>query len=1016
MWILMPLIGVALMGATAYYAIADGKPAHKSKFRAAAMAQTKPLRADGPGTSASLTVPFDVLFNDVFYESGDIDDYAVENVNSNVEWTFRNSEEGVSPGLYLYYDEENAADNWVFTPAVHLDGGKYYAFTAYLSSGDPDYGTELAALAFGEAQAADAMTIVGPDFDIAIHRYEMYDQMIPRTIVVNPQTDGDYHLGIHGISEPDNYFLACRGIAMTAPLDPQSPVPVQVFDAYRSEETENTAVITATLPSTTVAGDALAEITKAELLRDGVKVHEWPAPRPGSEISFDDTPGVGGEYTYSIVVTANGVASAPVNLPVTVSNPAIGLPENIKLRAGDDGKVTIAWDAPAKDRDEEELGEYNGIRYRVLVTANDGSEPQLVGDTDATSIQWVNPDMDTHMFYQFSVRAYITAGATEYVSARAPFGKPYELPLNITFNETDDELSSMVNSEVSEDWVMGWITTSSQAGITSGADGGGDKFACFSPGSKDYTAVLHTPLVNLDADNPILEFDWAGVGNDAVNNLTVNAIVASGEVTVLKEIELKADLNTWHHETVDLGAFAGQTVRVDFVATTGNYYRPHVAIDNISYRNLAPVSVAAKSIAAPQVIVDNKPLDFVVHVKNLGSQTVGNYTVNLYRDGEIVATTSETPEVGMLQELPVVISDRLNMTQSGSHLYKAEVEMEGDADESDNMTSEIEVILAPSELPVVELASTHDNDGNTVLTWSEPDLSNVKPDPVVEDFENEAYPAFAIDAFGGWTVQNYNESDTYGISPYAFENSGASYGWILVNGAKMSPELTDQKMLPRSGSCYAGAMAHRSGANDAWLVSPELTGDPQTVSFFASATIDPEEMELYYSTSGTEKADFQQLAIDGATKISVPKAWTEYSIAIPDGAKYFAIRSVSKNNYMLKVDDVSYIPAGAVSDIAVAGYNIYRDGVRIATVATPAYTDVDAPEGIHTYMVTVAYNKGESMPSNTVASQGSGIMEIAMPDNASAEYYDLQGRRVTHPVKGIYIEVKDGKARKLICE
>lgn len=119
---------------------------------------------------------------------------------------------------------------------------------------------------------------------------------------------------------------------------------------------------------------------------------------------------------------------------------------------------------------------------------------------------------------------------------------------------------------------------------------------------------------------------------------------------------------------------------------------------------------------------------------------------------------------------------------------------------------------------------------------------------------------------------------------------------------------------------------------------------------------------------------------------------------------------------MLKVDDVSYIPAGAVSDIAVLGYNIYRDGVRIATVDTPAYTDVDAPEGIHSYMVTVAYNKGESMPSNTVASQGSGIMETVLPADAPAVFYDLQGRRVTHPVKGIYIEVTAGKARKLIYE
>lgn len=229
----------------------------------------------------------------------------------------------------------------------------------------------------------------------------------------------------------------------------------------------------------------------------------------GEELEFEDAPEAAGEYAYSIVATAGGKESEPVVVNAAVSLPFCGQAENVTVATGENGKVTISWDAPSTDEDGYDFGPFKGMKYRVLVTANDGSDPIVVGDfTDETSAEWTNPNTDKHMFYRFSVAAYNTARVADYTHLRTALGKPYELPMKITFNESVDDLSAMVNAEVFDTWDGNWVVTGAQGGVTCGADGEGDKFACVTS-SKGKQAVLHTPLINVDADYPVLEFDWA---------------------------------------------------------------------------------------------------------------------------------------------------------------------------------------------------------------------------------------------------------------------------------------------------------------------------------------------------------------------------------------------------------------------------------------------------------------------------------------------------------------------------
>ncbi len=967
---------------------------------------SRAVEADG-----TLSVPFTQMFNDFFFDAELDYLYSSENVNTATGWRTRETEYGCVPCFYLPFDAETASDNWLFTPEVTLEGGNYYAYAVYFSTGG--YGcTERAELGFGKTASAGGMTVAGDIFDITMEDDRVYDQVIPRTVVVKADADGEYYLGVHGVSDADMYMLLVRGIAVSGALDADAPAPVDVFDVYRVDSDEPNATVKFVVPSATVAGEALASVDKMELFRDGESIKVWDAVAPGEELEFEDAPEAAGEYAYSIVATAGGKESEPVVVNAAVSLPFCGQAENVTVATGENGKVTISWDAPSTDEDGYDFGSFKGMKYRVLVTANDGSDPIVVGDfTDETSAEWTNPNIDKHMFYRFSVAAYNTARVADYTHLRTALGKPYELPMKITFNESVDDLSAMVNAEVFDTWDGNWVVTGAQGGVTSGADGEGDKFACVTS-SKGKQAVLHTPLINVDADYPVLEFDWAGVGDDSASNLYINVVTDDGKTHELTNYVLKEAMNTWHHERVMLDDFGRQVVRVDFVAEIDNYYRPHVAIDNITVRSLEAVGAAVKTFTAPEAVKENESINFALTVENLGYEPLVDYVVNLYRDGECVASSTDNPEIYPLETAAVSLSDKLNMTQAGEHTYYAEIVAEGDPDLTDNKSADITVSLAETQYPTVEIAIVDDN-GVPSLTWAAPDMSNLDPDPVLEDFENDAYPAFAIDAAGDWTILNFNDTPTYGVSPYAFENSEAAYGWILMNTAKTQPVMDKAGMEALSGTCYMGSMAHRT-QSDAWLISPELMGTAQTVTFNASASLfAPETIEFYYSSTGKAKEDFEQLAIGGATQVNVPKAWTEYSVDLPEGAKYFAIRCVTTNQYMLKVDDITYLPVGAVSTLALTGYNVYRDGELVATTVEPSFADAEAAEGSHKYMVTAVYNRGESMPSNEVNADRSGIAGVVVGGDSEAVYYNLQGQRVVHPANCIFIEVKGGVSRKV---
>ena len=119
------------------------------------------------------------------------------------------------------------------------------------------------------------------------------------------------------------------------------------------------------------------------------------------------------------------------------------------------------------------------------------------------------------------------------------------------------------------------------------------------------------------------------------------------------------------------------------------------------------------------------------------------------------------------------------------------------------------------------------------------------------------------------------------------------------------------------------------------------------------------------------------------------------------------------------VDDVNFTPAGNAASLELAGYNIYRDGVKLneTPVTTTAYTDNAATDKGAVYNVTAIYSgRGESMFSNDAIASLSGLRDIHADTAPSiVATYTLSGVKVdNNPAPGIYIRrYSDGTARKV---
>jgi len=214
----------------------------------------------------------------------------------------------------------------------------------------------------------------------------------------------------------------------------------------------------------------------------------------------------------------------------------------------------------------------------------------------------------------------------------------------------------------------------------------------------------------------------------------------------------------------------------------------------------------------------------------------------------------------------------------------------------------------------------------------------------------ETYPDFNI-SFAPWTTVDVDQKSTYGIEGVTFPNSGQAMAFIVFNPAVTTPPLTNAAILPHTGSKFAASFAATEGANNDWLISPQVNlGSNSSVSFWVKSYTDQYGLERYnvgVSTTNTNPSSFT--IISGSNYLTAPAtAWEQktFNLDAYNGQNvYIGIQCVSNDAFIFMVDDFSVTTSAQASlptlttsaatsitqTTAVSGGNVSADGGAAVT-------------------------------------------------------------------------------------
>ena len=369
------------------------------------------------------------------------------------------------------------------------------------------------------------------------------------------------------------------------------------------------------------------------------------------------------------------------------------------------------------------------------------------------------------------------------------------------------------------------------------------------------------------------------------------------------------------------------------------------------------------ALSASASVVEGNTVTLTATVTNNGTNAESGYTVTFTDGNNNVIDTQTGGSLAAGANTTFTTTYTTTAAQGGQTLnFTATVNCTGDADASKNSaTASTSVITLP---PPENVVATAGENQTATVTWDEPsNLPKLVSGTVTEEFEDtEVFPPYSVGgisatqhtgAFGDWTLYDPSGANVFGDQNLTWENEGAPHAWQVFPAStfSISAHSGDQFML--SIDCVTSG-----GNTNHWLISPELTGEAQTISFYAAeitTSYGAETYEIWVSTTDNNPASFSQL---GNSHSVSSTNWAVQSISLPAGTKYFAIRHTSYDIYGMMIDDVTY---KAYVPTPPDSYNIYLDGVLVGNVSsnsTLSYDFTNLTSGQHVCAVSAVYPGG----------------------------------------------------------
>lgn len=956
-----------------------------------------------------ITPPYETAFN----SSSDFFEYSTLNPGADTKtWTYNSSK-------YIQVSTASKpADNWLILPALKLKAGESYEFTIEARSYSNSYTEEF------EVMAGTTPTVEGLAQQVIAKTIVKSGSFVPFSGTIVAETDGTYYVGVHATTPTGGGYLYVNSIKIGKGVSDKAPAAVKQLVATADKTGAHSATIKFVAPSTTIGGKTLDAISKAELLRDGEVIKTvTDGITPGQECTIiDDTNPTAGKHSYSVICHNSYGAGVETKADAFIGFAAPSNPATVNMTEPSNGHVKATWTPVTTDVEGRTLTAAD-VKYNVYKYLAGELYPVVEGLTE-TTVEFDAfdgfEDFDGQRFMQTIIEAVTEGGSSKKVpSAQIAVGNPYKAPWSESF--ADCKVSSIfANQKIKGDDVWSMVTSDDFGTTPADGDGGMMMLEAYGRGA----CSLLTGKIDLgDIVSPAFIFQVYNYVSSSVNENVIEVEVRSdGDYVSVYRTELNqlGSDPAWCKVVVPLDDYAGQTIQLRISAYNNTLAMTH--IDDLKITSVAPYNLSLRSVSAPASVEPNTEFSVSAEIENLGTERAQGFKVNFLSNDEIIETRSGL-SLESEAKTTVDFTYTPGIMEVGDMNLAIEIDYGLDMFDGDN-TKEFIVAVRANSLPTVnDLTASNAND-NVVLNWSTP-KSNEIPVANTEDFDSPAISwATQIE---GWTFIDNDGGTLGGIGNKQLPVSGRQSFFVFNNTLPALQNGNIAAFNAHSGNQYLCAMYVQIGdrpvANDDWAISPELPGVPQTISLWASSfPSDPgdpqyyETFQILYSTTGTDMADFKLIA----EYTNIPAAWKQYSAYLPEGTKYFAIRCVSDFQYMLFVDDVTFIAKnGATETVEPTGYNIYRDGAKLNAepIVSTQYTDNDVDnKSIFNYVVTAVYKDGESMKSNEVTvdrsqsgidsivsgdiviTAGSGCVTITGAENADIEIYTVDGKKVAGTV------------------
>lgn len=919
-------------------------------------------------------------------------------------WMQRDGIEDFTASVAYYCDYHNAADDWLITPGIKLTPDRTYTFSfeAYAANIYP----EKFELFMGNAATAEAMTtqLIAPT---TVDKGELQ----PFSVELSVAEEGIYYVGLHAISDRNQFILDIKNMKIEAGILPSAPAPATDVTATPDPAGGKKATLSFTLPTAQSDGTALTEITKVEIHRGLQIVQTFDDVTPGQQMTYTDVVPQTGLFNYSIVAfNANG-DGAPATVTVFVGYDAPTPPVNPHVV--DKGtSIDLVW--------EQSLGQHGGLikrsdmQYYIYDVTDEGKPGTRIAAVDKGKLLY-NIKMNTTTGEQHLLTYIMMAANSQGLSAPVEtkgflVGKPLDYPFSEQFEDMGIDNFWWVSGQGLgyENQYAGFVMANSSCDEGQGS-------LMFNGFLDDDIVTLHSAKVSLaGATHPWLAFSHKAMPQSEVV-LNVNICRPDGTVTTARSIDYRTStIGGWQRELVDLTEYmADSYVTVEFVFTNYSDEKATMTyIDGITIGEMPQYDLTIDA-QMPDVITATEEATAVVTVRNNGTEPIEGYTLTTTftaADTEVSTASNvinEALQPMEARQFNVTCTPSRNLIGKTLSLQAVVTMPEGitDANADDNIIVKGVTIGERKAATAEDVTVCHDETAGTMLLeWKAPADPSVT---VTEGFEG--YEPWLADAIGDWKLVDRDG----GIGEQLFqgyvtglEDKVTAFTTFSLEALNPGMADTNEEFLPYHGKqCAAALFGHDGFFNyrdqDNWIISPLLSEKSQRVTLYAGNydAQSPETFEIMVSFDGNEPDDFQRV---GAERRVADGKWHPFTATLPAGARYFAVHhnTVATDSYMFKLDDITFTKA-----MDIDHYIISWNGEQITETTEMTFTDTPTADRLAAadlYEVSAVYADG-TIAAPVRATVVDGIATVVTDSTADGRCYNLAGQRISTPSHGIYI-------------